>query len=238
MQISRIKLRRLINEIVDSVSGKIKVYHMFGDDRHTGLEGIGTELSKNQVLDRVKTIMTKGFLPGELGLFGKGLYGFDADTFRSLSEAGNYGNYALEFEIKDFSRYLVFNYEKSRDVKGENYRLIDQFKSMGINPETVLFTHKESRGLGASLSFIENKVTARDFSNDVDMYNEEGDLDDNDALMEYVSALSENKSLGIHGCFIKNFFVCWNLKSVILTGYCDDTFVGEVKPLPNIAMQW
>ena len=118
MQISRIKLRRLINEIVDSVSGKIKVYHMFGEDRHTGLEGVGAALSKNQVLDRVKTIMTKGFLPAA-GLFGNGLYGFDADTFRSLSEAGNYGNYALEFEIKDFSRYLVFDYEKSRKVKGK-----------------------------------------------------------------------------------------------------------------------
>ena len=237
MQISRIKLRRIINEIVDSVSGKIKVYHMFGENRHTGLEGIGAELSKDQVLDRVKTIMTKGFEPSSLGLFGKGLYGFDTDTFRSLSAAGNYGNYALEFEIKDFSRYLVFDYEKSREVKGENYRLIDQFKSMGINPETILFTRTETRGLGASLSFTENKVTVRDFSNDVDMYNEEGEIYDNDTLMEYVESISENKSLRIHGCFINNFFVCWNLKSVILTGYCDDTFVGEVKPLPNIAMQ-
>ena len=109
---------------------------------------------------------------------------------------------------------------------------------MGINPETILFTRTETTGLGASLSFTENKVTVRDFSNDVDMYNEEGEIYYNDTLMEDVGAISENKSLRIHGCFINNFFVCWNLKSVILTGYCDDTFVGEVKPLPNIAMQW
>ena len=108
---------------------------------------------------------------------------------------------------------------------------------MGINPETVLFTRTETTGLGASLSLIENKVTARDFSNDVDIYNEEGDFVGNDTLMEYVAALSVNKHLRIHGCFINNFFVCWNLKSVILTGYCDDTSIGEVKPLPNIAMQ-
>ena len=81
MKISRTYLRRLINEIIDPVSGKIKVYHMFGKDRHVQ-KGQRYEMPKELVLDRVKAIMKNGFIPGDTLRYGKRMYGVDANQFR------------------------------------------------------------------------------------------------------------------------------------------------------------
>ncbi len=238
MKISRTYLRRLINEIIDPVSGKIKVYHMFGKDRHVQ-KGQRYEMPKELVLDRVKAIMKNGFIPGDTLRYGKGMYGVDANQFRDLSNsnAGDYGNYALEFEIKDFTRYLVFDYEKAKEVKGEKYRLIDQFAALGIGPETFLVeTSYTRRPPGGEPIRVTNKKTVREFSEDVDMYNEEDELG-NDQLKEDIAGRPWIKNLDIHGCFVRGFFVCWDLKSVVLTGYCDDNSKGEIKPLPRIEMK-
>ena len=238
MKISRTNLRRLINEIIDPVSGKIKVYHMFGKDKQVKAGGHRDEMPKELVIDRVKAIMKNGFIPGEQLWYGKGMYGVDANQFRDLStsRAGDYGNYALEFEIKDFTRYLIFDYKKAKEVKGEKYRLIDQFAALGIGPETFIVDSSYTRiPPGGEPIRVTVKKNVREFSEDVDIYNEE-DILDNDQLMEDIGDQPWIKKLNIHGCFVRGFFVCWDLKSVVLTGYCDDISSGEIKPLPNISM--
>lgn len=243
MKINRTQLRQLISEIAGSTPDKVKVYHMFGQKRqHTGGGDLGAEVAKEQILDRVKAVMTQGFIPsGDLGAqYGKGLYGIAAQEFENPEEwARNlFGSYALEFEIKDFSRYLVFNYERAKLLKGARFKLIDQFADMGLAPETILFTYREGRynRKTGKREYTEIKKTALDFSNDVDDSNEWGIVDEDDSLQEAIIDLSYNKRLNIDGCFTHGFFVCWNLDSVVLTGYCDDVSSGEIKPLPNISM--
>ena len=128
----------------------------------------------------------------------------DANQLRDLSNsnAGDYGNYALEFEIKDFTRYLVFDYEKAKEVKGEKYRLIDQFAALGIGPETFLVETSYTRRppVGEPIR-VTNKKTVREFSEDVDMYNEEDDVG-NDQLKEDIAGRPWIKNLDIHGCFV------------------------------------
>lgn len=240
MKITKKNLKCLIKEIIDPVSGKIKMYHTFGKG---GSTRSSKPLAKEEVVDRVKSIMQNGFIPGDGNLFGEGLYGYRIEEFQSLKSSDNdFGNYALEFEIKDISRWFIFGAETAKAIKGKNFTPRAQCEVLGIDLNKHLFeyhTHERdeenSRWIPKTIDMTVGDVMDKLYEWEISEYLAEA----SDEANEFIYAFYELCTwYDIPGFVIYNSsIVCYDLNSVVLTGYSDDVGSGIIKPLPNIEMK-
>ena len=257
MKITRRQLKSIIKEVIDPKDGKIKMYHTFGKSRNIKIINGQPDydiLPKEELVNRVKSIMKNGFIPSDNHLFGKGIYGFKPSQFKSLagSQSALYGNYALEFEIKDISRWLILDSKEAKKVKGSNAPLRKQLELLGVDLDRIFIKrHIDYVKDEETNMWVEQKpraLTIGDFMDLIEEWEKTGrSFADNDTYQEYIQIfagdfpyynidgmlLNENWS---NGNFYLGFFVCTNLNAVTLTGYCEDIATGVIKPLPNISM--
>jgi hypothetical protein len=244
----------MIREIIEPSSGKIKMYHTFGKSRSYKIvngKSVADVMPKEELVNRVKQIMQNGFIPGDDHIFGKGLYAFKLEVFQSLSsESNQYGSYALEFEIKDVSRWLIFDIQEAKKVKGSNYTLRAQCESMGVNLNAPFTKYRYYEQDEESKEWVSKSrfMNIGDFMDQIDEWERTDEIGDNDDYVELMQKFAHHcPDYNIDGILLNEvrlpersvlgFFVCYNLESVVLTGYSDDVGSGIIKSLPSIEMK-
>ncbi len=257
MKITRRQLKSIIKEVIDPKDGKIKMYHTFGKSRNVKIvngQSVYDILPKEELVNRVKSIMKNGFIPSDSHLFGKGIYGFKLSQFKSLAgaQAARYGNYALEFEIKDISRWLILDSKEAKKVKGSNAPLRKQLELLGVDLDRIFMnSHIDYVKDEETNMWVEQKprdLTIGDFMDLINEWEKTGEVfADNDTYQEYIQIFAGDfPYYNIDGMLLNGnwsdgnsylgFFACTNLNAVTLTGYCEDIATGVIKPLPNISM--
>ena len=111
--------------VQEKIYGNIAIaYHRFGRRAETQSSETGKQIAD--------TIAAEGFQPGPGATYGVGMYAtYELEDQLEPKMARTYGSFILKLKIP-LDRFLIFDMDIAKQVYKENWRLKDQYLSLGF----------------------------------------------------------------------------------------------------------